>query len=351
MKLSLCFAALFACFPSLPASAQSTGGSLTLTIRAQSDSRLSLPYQHPRLEGGEIAGVGSASLTLQGKAWSQGEYTRRDDGSGRACYALFRSGPLEGVFYPIISNNEDTIVLDTGSDDLRSHPLGTIAFGNRLDIIPYWTIADVFGADEESLLITPRVSPLFPTDEVLLYDPATNGINQSPSQTLYYLKDKGWRSVAAPSDSSASTILPPGSVFVVRRRGSSDLELINFGVYYRQRRALTIKGGGTAGNDQVVSLLLPEPISLDEANLAESTVRPSLSPILRSDEVLLWRAVTTGFNQPADTVLYYRKDAGWLRVGDNVPQGSAITLAPGEAIIIRKKQGSPTTDWLQLPPP
>jgi uncharacterized protein (TIGR02597 family) len=331
--------------------AQSTGGSLALTIRAQSDTRLSLPYQHPRIEGGDIAGVASASLTLQGKAWSPGEYTRRDDGSGRACYALFRSGPLEGVFYPIISNSDDTIVLDTNGDDLRSHPLGTIAFGNRVDIVPYWTIADVFGADEDNLLIAPRTSPLFPTDDILLYDPAATGINQSPSQTLYYLKNQGWRSVAAPADSSAATILPPGSVFIVRRRAASDLELINFGVYYRQRRAITIKGGGSTGQDQSVSLLLPEPLSLDEANLAETAVRPSTSPILRADEVLLWRAVAPGFNQPADTVLYYRKDVGWLRVGDNAPQGSAITLAPGEAIIVRKKPGSPTTDWLQLPPP
>jgi hypothetical protein len=100
-----------------------------------------------------------------------------------------------------------------------------------------------------------------------------------------------------------------------------------------------------------VSLLLPEPVTLDESNLASGVVRPSASPLLRADEVLVWRSANPGFNQAPDTVLYYRPLIGWLKVGDNTPLGDTFSLAPGEAIIIRKKPSSPPADWLQIPPP
>jgi uncharacterized protein (TIGR02597 family) len=334
-----------------PVGAQTTGGATALTIKGASDSRLSLPYQQPRVDGGTVAGVTATSLVLAGETWIPGQFTRQADGTGKVCYALFLDGPLEGVFYKVLSNNEDTLVLDTEGDKLNEHPLGAIPFGTRVDIVPYWTVAEVFGADEASVLLEPRVSPLFPTDDLLLYDNGRSGINKAPVTTIYYRKNQGWRSVAAPSDSSAETILPPGAVFTVRRRGATDLELINFGVYYRQRRAVFVAGGATEGNDQYVSLLLPEPVTLDESNLSNGVVRPSASPLLRADEVLVWRSANPGFNQAPDTVLYYRPAIGWLKVGDNTPLGSSFSLAPGEAIIIRKKPSSPPADWLQIPPP
>ena len=351
MKTQLIVASVLLMAAAAPVCAQTTGGATALTIKGASDSRLSLPYQPPRVEGGTVSGVTASTLVLQGEEWESDQFTRRADGTGKACYALFLEGPLEGVYYKILSNNEDTLVLDTDGDKLDAHPLGVIAFGTRVDIVPYWTVAEVFGADEASVLLEPRVSPLFPTDDVLLYDNGRGGINKAPVTTLYFRKGEGWRSVAAPSDSSADTVLPPGSVFTVRRRGATDLELINFGVYYRQRRAVFVAGGATEGNDQYVSLLLPEPVTLDESNLASGVVRPSASPLLRADEVLVWRSANPGFNQAPDTVLYYRPLIGWLKVGDNTPLGDTFSLAPGEAIIIRKKPSSPPADWLQIPPP
>ena len=332
------------------ASAQSTGGSTTLHIKGAADSRLSLPYQQPHLDGGSISGVTANSLVLQGKAWTPGQFTRvAGAGGGRTCYALFLDGPLQGVFYKILSNNEDTLVFDTEGDNLTDHSLGDIGFGNQIQIIPYWTVAEVFGETDATVILAQRLSPLFPTDDLMLYNNNRRGINKAPETTIYYRRNQGWRSVAAPTESSADTILPPGSVFVVRRRAATDLELVNYGVFYRQRRAVYVAGGETAGNDQFVSLLLPEPLTLTESNLGGSVVRPSGGPVLRADEVLVWRR-PSGFSSAPDTTLYYRQSLGWFKVGDNIPLGDSFTLAPGEAIIIRKKPSSPAADWLQYPP-
>lgn len=331
------------------ASAQSTGGSTTLIIKGASDSRLSLPYQQAHLDGGAISRVTSNSLVLQGKDWTPGQFTRIAGVGGRACYGLFIDGPLQGVFYKILSNNEDTLVFETEGDDLTDHSLGDIGFGDQLQIIPYWTIADVFGDTSSNVILEPRVSPLFPTDDILLYNNNRRGINKAPESTIYFRQNQGWRSVAAPSQSSAETILPPGSVFVVRRRAATDLALINYGVFYRQRHAVYVAGGETTGNDHYVSLLLPEPLTLNESNLADTVVSPTSSPMLRADEVLVWRS-PAGFNSAPDTTLYYSPSLGWLKVGDNTDLGNTFTLAPGEAIIIRKKASSPAADWLQFPP-
>jgi uncharacterized protein (TIGR02597 family) len=350
MKIHLFLLCLLAATGAGAVMAQSTGGSTTLVIKGAADSRLSLPYQHPRIDGGSITGVTANQLVVQGKAWTPDQYVRTAAGVGRTCYALFLDGPLQGVFYKILSNNGDTLVLDTEGDNLTAHPLGAIAFGNRVDIIPYWTVADVFGGTESTVILAPRVSPLFPTDDLLLYDNNSQGLNKAPVATIYYRKNQGWRSVAAPGDSSAHTILPPGFVFVVRRRAAAPLELVNYGVYYRQRRAVYVAGGETSGNDQFVSLLLPEPMTLAESNLANAVVQPSSSPLIRADEVLVWRVAAPGFNSAPDTTLYFRPSVGWLKVGDNTPISDSFTLAPGEAIIIRKKASSPSADWLQFPP-
>ncbi len=331
------------------ASAQSSGGSTTLVIKGAADSRLSLPYQQAHLDGGAISGVTSNSLVLQGKDWTPGQFTRVAGVGGKTCYGLFIDGPLQGVYYKILSNNEDTLVFETEGDDLTNHSLGNIGFGNQLQIIPFWTIADVFGDTASNVILQPRLSPLFPTDDILLYNNNRRGINKAPESTIYYRQNQGWRSVAAPAVSSADTILPPGSIFVVRRRAATDLELINYGVFYRQRHAVYVAGGETTGNDQYVSLLLPEPMSLTESNLADAVVRPTSNPMFRADEVLVWRT-PNGFNSAPDITLYYRPSLGWFKVGDNTELGDDFTLAPGEAIIIRKKASSPAADWLQFPP-
>ena len=335
----------------VPASAQSSGGSASLLIKGAADTRLSLPYQRPHTDSGAVSGVTARTLRLQGQSWTTDKFAYKADTQPETYYGLFLDGPLVGVFYKIIGNSPDTLVFDTEGDDLTAHPLGKIAFGNRVHIIPYWKVADVFGDTDSSVILTPRTSPLFPADDLLFYDNAAPGMNKAPTRTLYYRAGAGWRSVDAPLTSSADTVIPPGTVFCVRRRGASDLELINFGVFHKQRRAVYVAAGETSGNDQFVSLLLPEPLTLSESGLAGGVVKPSSGPLLRADEVLVWRAPVAGFNNAPDTTLYYRQGQGWFRVGSNSPIGDSFTLAPGEAIIVRRKPGSPAADWLQSPPP
>lgn len=330
--------------------AQSSGGSTTLVIKGAADTRLSLPYQRPQVDTGTISGVGAKTIKLQGKSWTIDQFSYAAGTQAETYYGLFVDGPLAGVFYKVLSNSPDTLVLDTEGDDLTAHPLGTIAFGNHFHIIPYWRVADVFGGTDATVLLTPRTSPLFATDDLMLYNNSAPGLNKAPVRTLYFRQGQGWRSVDDPATSSADTIIPPGSIFSIRRRGATDLELVNFGVFHKQRRAVYVADGGTAGNDQFVSLILPEPVTLTESGLSNGVVLPSSSPVIRADEVLVWRATTTGFNHAPDTTLYYRQGQGWFKVGDSTAISDTFTLAPGEAIIVRRKAGSPGADWLQSPP-
>jgi uncharacterized protein (TIGR02597 family) len=334
------------------ASAQATGGAAVIRIRGSSDNALSLPYQRPPIDAGKVAAVNAQAVRLQGKNWTPDEYAYAADVQPVTHYAQFDSGPLEGVFYRILSNNADTLVLDTESDDLTNHPLGQVQFGDDVKIVPYWSVAEVFGATEAELVIEPRVSPLFPKDDVLLYDPVQIGFNKAPTATLYFRAGQGWRSVQNPNVDAGDTILPPGGVFVVRRRNAEGASLVNYGLFDRTRRVVFVQGGdGSRGNDHYASLAFPEPVTLDESNLGGTVVRPSSSVLLRADELLLWRSAPVGLNVPPNVTLFFHQADGWRRVGESAPVGSSFRIEPGEALIVRKKLSSPGTDWVQLPPP
>jgi uncharacterized protein (TIGR02597 family) len=140
-------------------------------------------------------------------------------------------------------------------------------------------------------------------------------------------------------------------MMLVRRRKTAGATLVNMGLYGPQRRTVFVHGGTAAGaNDQYVSLALPEPLSLNESNLAGTVVKSSPNAVLRADEVLVWRNTSPGFNIPANTTLFFESTNGWFQVGSSDPIGDSFLLQPGEAIIIRKKQNSAATDWLQMPP-
>jgi uncharacterized protein (TIGR02597 family) len=330
--------------------AQSVGGATTIQIKGGRDNRISIPYQSPPADGGQVAAIAESTVKILDKSWQPDQFAYVAGEQPRTYYAQFADGELAGAFYKIVSNDADTLVLDTGGDDLTAHPLGPVAYGDTVKVIPYWTVADIFGATQGTLIIEPRTSPLFAKDDILLYSEEQVGINKAAAKTLYFRAGVGWRSVADPNTDCADTILPPGEVCVVRRRNAADVSLVNSGLYYRQRRVVFVRGGnGVTGNDQQVALTFPEPLTLDESNLANSAVLPSASPLLRNDELLLWRN-SPGFNQPANTTIYFQQGAGWKRVGDATPIGGTFTIEPGEGLVIRKKASNPGVDWLQLPP-
>ncbi len=333
------------------AAAQSQGGAVFLSIAGASDTRISLPYQQAPVDSGGVTAISANSLTLSGKSWSSNQFAYKAGQQPQTYYAEFFTGALQGAFYTIIANDGDTLVLDTKGDDLTNHPLGEIASGDLVKVTPYWTVAGVFGATQSDLILDPRTSPIFAKDDVLLFDNNLPGSNKAPSTTLYFLVGKGWTSVAAPSDSTADVVIPPGSVMVVRRRNTAPAALVNMGLYGPQRRAIYVHGAtATSANDQYVSLALPEPLTLNEANLAGAVVKASANSVFRNDEVLVWRNNTPGFNTPANTTLFYQTASGWLQVGNSDPIGDSFLLQPGEAIIIRKKQNNAAVNWLQMPP-
>ena len=331
--------------------AQAVGGAATLRIKGASDNRIALPYQRPPTDAGQVSAVGPGTVKLLDKNWAADQFVYAAGQQTRTYYAQFADGSLAGSFYKVIGNNADTLVVDTEGDNLASHSLGQIAYGDTVKIIPYWTVADVFGATAAELILEPRTSPVFAKDDILLYNDSQIGLNKPPTRTLYFRLGAGWRSVADPNTSSADTVLPPGGVFIVRRRHAADVALVNSGLYYKQRRVLFVHGGnGTTGNDQQIALTFPEPVTLNESNLASNVVRPSTSPVLRNDEVFFWRNAAPGYNLPANTTVYFRQGSGWERVGDTTPIGDTFTIEPGEGIIIRKKAANAGIDWLQLPP-
>ncbi len=340
---------LFGLCPEL--AAQSAGGATRILIKGASDTRLALPYQRAPVDAGEVSRCASNSVTLLGKAWDSDAFVYAAGAQPRTYYAQFATGSLEGAFYKIIGHSTDTLVLETEGDDLTAHPLGAIRYGDVVKIVPYWTIAGVFGETEADLLLEPRLSPLFPKDDVLLFDQATVGLNKAPSTTLYFTSGSGWTSVAEPAANKADTILPPGTVMIARRRNPADVTLVNAGLFYKQRRVIYVPGGnGTKGNDHYAALSFPEPVTLNESQLAGSVVVASTSPVLRQDELLVWRNARSGFNIPPNTLLYYRQGLGWFQFGDNQPIGDTFTIEPGEAVVVRKKAANAGADWLQQPP-
>ena len=259
-------------------------------------------------------------------------------------YAEFTTGDLAGVRYDILSLSSTTLFMDTLGDDLRSHPGGTIVLDDQVRIVRHWTLNDIFGSDDNLIVLEPTTSLFALKDVVYVPDNLQIGINKTP-RTFYYKAGAGWRTLQNPVVDQGNFKILPGQGLIVRRRVAADTQLVSFGNNRFFPFSVYVQGGdGSSGNDSLLSLQFPKPVTMLESGLAElqadgnPVVEPSPSILQIKDQIMLYEP-----GSDAPIILFYLASQGWRTMNGSNADG--LLIKPGSAFYIRKGAQSLSTDW------
>jgi len=319
----------------------SPGGGTIVTITGNADNYISIPYPNNSYGTVRISAVGEAFVVLGGDLAAIKDLPFDAEG---LYYAEFTTGDLAGVRYNIISLSSTTLFLETLGDDLRSHPAGTIELDDQIRIVRHWTLGEIFGNDDTNILLEPTASLFALKDLVFVPDNLQVGINKTP-RSFYYKAGQGWRTLQNPVTDQGNFKILPGQGLIVRRRVAEDTELVSFGNNRFFPFSVYVQGGdGSSGNDSLLSLQFPKPVTMLESGLADlqadgnPVVEPSPSILQIKDQVMLYEP---GSDTPV--ILFYLASQGWRTMNGDDADG--LLIKPGSAFYVRKGAQSLSTDW------
>lgn len=353
----LCFLVVttVACLRAEVVAATPPAGYWKLTARGASDNILAVPLVRRSVLLVRVAAVGQNTLTLALDGVANGAYA---PGSGGSFYAQFVSGALSGLCYKIVSNAGGVFTFETGGDDLRNHALGVIATGDAGDLVrvrPDWTVADVFGSDEDTLCIDAvadlTAEPYLVSDAILLPDNGIAGTAKKPV-TICFVSGTGWRAPGNPSADLAALPLPPGVPFVVRRQRDDSVEMVLVG-YVSQEPFQMRLPELASGEDRDLAIALAHPVDrkLTDSGLfssAASSAAINASPdALNVRDVLLeFDPERSGFSLPParrfDVI-----GSGWR---ESESAADDHVLRSGAGFLLRLRGERPVRYWAQSAP-
>jgi uncharacterized protein (TIGR02597 family) len=334
-------------------------GYTKFTIQASTDNALSVPLIRDTATYGLVATFTSNSITIANGQWTPSQFVYAAGIQPNTYEVEFVTGALAGIAYQVVSNTQDTVVLNTQGDNLTAEQLGAINPGDLIAIRPYWTLGNVLGGTDTSIVLNsfataPSLDQIESGDCVLFPDNVSIGIEKPYVLALAYVQQAGWRAAGDANTDQSGTILPRASVFVVHRQGGA-LQTFVLGNAPINPTVTPVKGGnGTMGNDYYVALAVANPVSLNSAGLtnatlASSVIQPSTSLTSRGDELLAFSGTRQGFHRDPDLTFYY-VNGSWQQLGStSTTVGQDFQLQPGVGYIIRKRPANGNQDWTQTP--
>jgi uncharacterized protein (TIGR02597 family) len=321
-------------------------GAVTVSCTGSSDTHLSVPFTRAAAFRGSIQSVSGSTITLSGApqfAPNQFVYSAPDQRN--RYYVLIgpagTANPKEGRIYRIVGNGNNNITVDTTMDDLSGIPAGAQA-----TVIPSWTPATLFPAGDAGVSFTATTSSADYKTQLVVPGGATYFFSHNVDGTTNNI---GWRVVGDNFTSRDDDALAPNSYFVVRNNaGTPTLSLVAGGQVLTQKVATALRTNTGSPADNPAALLRPFDVPLVATGL-----RPD-NGFSGSDQLLVYRNGTTGFN-PAPDAIYLRDAAatagGWRLVGDGNRDHSADVIPPTAALVVRKAPASgQTTFWINSNP-
>src|SRR4051812_21126592 len=133
-------------------------GFTNLSLPADSDSYISVPFTRPADFVGAIQSVTTNTITITGSPnFAANKYVYAAGSQPNRYYALIGGGgssnPKEGHTFLITANGTNTLTVDTSVEDLSG-----ITAQTQVTVIPYWTLATVFPATDQNVSFTPTTS-------------------------------------------------------------------------------------------------------------------------------------------------------------------------------------------------
>ncbi|HKP03606.1 MAG TPA: TIGR02597 family protein [Chthoniobacterales bacterium] len=262
--------------------------------------------------------VGSNSITDSGASWTSNQY-------GGGVYFVeitsvngSNSAAGVGTTYSILSNTTTTLTLATNLAAGITAPVG-------YKIRKQWTIASVFGANDEAGL---QGGTAATADLVQLW-------NGAALDSYYYQTSGsvGWRKVGDTATDAGGTLIPFYSAVVVMRQQTANLSFVLNGTVKSGQTSIPIVVG-----DNYVGNVYPSNLTLAGSNLYTGNGATGLigGDSSTADQVMLW-------NGTAFDIYYYQTSGGggtgWRKVGDSSTDAGQTVIAQGSGFVIKRRNG------------
>jgi len=293
---------------------QGTGGTSSSAL-----SFLGLSFTQPVSYQATLSSASGTTLTDSNATWSDDQF----NGANGQFYVELISGTGAGRMSNITATSGSGHSITT-ADDLSSF----VSAGTGYKIRKNWTIASVFGPNDESGLQGGTSST---ADQILIYNPGTG------LYTTYYYKTIGiggigWRSLASNSTDASNSPLNPTDGIIVKRLQSSNLGFSLAGAVKLGQTSIPVASGlNILGN------VYPSgTFTLGSSGLVSSGLTGGTSST--ADLLLIYDSPSGLYNT------YYYKTIGiggigWRSLASNSADASNTPIPFGASILIQRKNG------------
>ncbi len=352
-------------------------GYVKVEIGGHSENFVTAPLRKRAVFSGRIVESGSNELSFSQPGWIPNQFAAT--ANGEPCFYLeVVTGDWTGIYFPILENTADTVILDVAERDLTAPitGLGVLlkdtytlvsgssgltptleTLGDTVRIRPAWTIGELFGSGSNTVLDqftnTAAADPLNGGDRLYIPDNETVGFQKAPIKSLGYISGVGWRSPADANKDESANILLPGNPAIIHRNSNANAELITVGYPKIDRSVLWVPGSTDTMNLSYVASPFSEPLSLDESGLNQGSggaINPSPALTQRGDELFLYDGSHGGPFAVPERRFISLIDQGWRELGSNSTTiGTTDMLLPGRGFAILKKPNESGAYWISLP--
>jgi uncharacterized protein (TIGR02597 family) len=273
-------------------------------------------------------------------SWINNQFVYSGGAQSNTYYLFIQSGGMAGKHFTITANAADTVTVDPDGETLTS-----LAPGDSVAIVPYWTLGTVFPA---GLGVNASGFPGARATEILFPNLSGVGINLSAAATYYYWND-AWRKVGSGGTIKNDDVILPDMYFIARQNVTSTTILTTCGIITTCPLQTFIRRNASSNQDNMFSLMRPVPVSLNDTGLiASGAFRTSPFPGQRVDELLVFNNAATAKNKSASGT-YYHYNGAWRKLGSGAADvGADAVFVPGTGVILRAGPGGPAF-WLNDP--
>ncbi|MES2310354.1 MAG: TIGR02597 family protein [Verrucomicrobiota bacterium] len=308
-------------------------GATQFNALANSDTFISIPYLRSLEYAGTVVTFSGSTLTIAGSpGWGNNDFVYDSDVQPKTYALWIRSGALEGNYYTILKNQWETVTID-----LNGKSLSGLNSGDKVAIIPYWTLGTLFPSSDVGVSFVASPSAVSRTTEILIPNQQGSDLT-SQYDASYYFYNNAWRQVGqSTSKSMNDVILTPDTFFIIRNHNQATSLTIG-GEILNTKMSLQLNVLTAGMQDNPVALIRPVPQKLNDLGLITSGVFvASPSPVLRKDQLFVFDNGIPGLNKsPASTYYYY--NGGWRKVGSPITTdfGNAVVFSSQYSMMIRK---------------
>jgi hypothetical protein len=273
----------------------------------------------PTAYGGTVTALETSALIDSRATWTNNQY----NGQNGSFFVEFESGVVADI-----SNTDGT----TKRLSVPGTLPGTIAIGSKYRIRRHWTIADLFGPNNEAGVLGGRNST--EADNVLLWSPQ---LQMAPK---YYYRNitgfSGWYS--GPTLAGNTVVYPEQGIMVDRKTNIAQT------IYWAgASRPRPMVAPVFPGYNLVGTLHSTAPVRLADLNLITGDATTGLAPGLNSTEADTLHFLN-GDGPP--TVCYYRNhpsSTGWR---SGATAADDLLVQPGTAFYINRKAPRALFYWM-----